>query len=357
MQRTGAADLPLHYGRTPRWLFDKMKILSKEIIVSIVSDTGPEEFLRKISDPLWFQAFGCVLGFDWHSSGLTTTVCGAIKEGIKGLEKELGLFIAGGKGKVSLRTPSEILQWGKILAINTDSLVYSSRMAAKVDTAGVQDGFQLYHHCFIFSSSGKWAVVQQGMNETTRYARRYHWINEKVKNFVCEPHSAICSDWKGRGLNMVARESERARVVCTQLSADKPSKVIKELKKIDTLNMPFSHAFSLEKIRPQRLEKTLQIIYEKNPANFEQLLGIRGVGPKTVRALTLISDLVYGATPSFKDPATYSFAHGGKDGHPYPVDRQTYQETISALHKALHEAKVGRSEKIKALRRLRAFLM
>jgi len=357
MQKTGTADLPLHYGKAPRWLFDKMKTLSREIIVSIVSNLGTEELLRKISDPLWFQAFGCILGFDWHSSGLTTTVCGAIKEGIKGLETELGLFVAGGKGKVSLRTPLEILEWREKIQIDANFLVYSSRMAAKVDTAGLQDGFQLYHHCFIFSSSGKWAVIQQGMNETTRYARRYHWIGEKVKNFVCEPHSAICSDWKGKGLNMVAKESEKARLVCTQLSCDKPLKIIKELKKISNLKMPSSHSFSIEEVRPQRLEKILQAVYESCPRNFEQLLGIRGVGPKTVRALALISDLVYGVKPSFKDPATYSFAHGGKDGHPYPVDRKTYEETISVLHKALQEAKVGKSEKVKALKRLRAFLI
>jgi len=190
MQKTGIVDLPLHYGKSPRWLFERMKLLSREIIIAIISHSGSEQLLRKISDPLWFQALGCVLGFDWHSSGLT----------------------------VSLRTPSEILKLAEIAQIDPEPLIYASKISAKVDTAGVQDGFQLYHHCFIFSSSGKWAVIQQGMNETSQYARRYHWIGEKVKSFVCEPHSAICSDWKGKGLNMVARESETARQVCTKLS-------------------------------------------------------------------------------------------------------------------------------------------
>lgn len=358
MYKTGTADLPLHYGRTPGWLFEKMKLLAREIVISIISDSGCEELLRKISDPLWFQALGCILGFDWHSSGLTTTVCGAIKEGIGGLEKELGFFVAGGKGRVSLRTPLEILRWGEFIQGNPHSLVYASKLSAKVDSAALQDGFQLYHHCFLFSSSGKWAVIQQGMNLSTRYARRYHWIGEKVKNFVCEPHYAICSEGKAEGLlNMVAKESERARLACTELSRSQPFKVIKELKKIENLKLPSAHSFSAKLIRPHLLEKTLQNVAEISPKNFEELLGIKGVGAKTVRALALVSDLIYGAKPSFQDAATYSFAHGGKDGHPYPVDRKTYDETISSLHRALKEAKVGRSEKIKALKRLKELLI
>jgi len=327
MRKTGVTDLPLHYGKAPRWLFEKMKFLAREVIIAIVSEKGPEEFLRKISDPLWFQALGCVLGFDWHSSGLTTTTCGAIKEAVKGLEKELGVFVAGGKGKVSLNTPLEITQKTEKISTNPEPLIYASRMAAKVDTAGLQD-----------------------------YARRYHWIGEKVKSFVCEPHLAICSEWKGQGLNMVAKESEKARKVCTELSREKPSGIIKDLKRIQKLKMPTSHSFSLEKTKPEKLEKTLHILYEKNPKNFEEVLETKGVGVKTIRALALVSDLIYGAKPSFKDPATYSFAHGGKDGHPYPVDKKTYTETILTLHKALREAKIGRSEKIKAIKRLRVFL-
>jgi len=356
MQKTGIADLPLHYGKAPRWLFDKMKMLAREIIIAIIQDSGSNELLRKISDPLWFQALGCVLGFDWHSSGLTTTVCGAIKEGIKGLEKELGFFVAGGKGKVSLNTPKEILEWGDSVSFDPNYLVYASRMTAKVDTAGIQDGFNLYHHCFMFSSTGKWAVIQQGMNEATGYARRYHWISDNVKSFVCEPHSAICSELKTEGLNMVAKESERSRVLCTKLSKEHPSIILKELKKVESIKFPSHHAFSVSKLRPYKLEKSLQLAYERSPENFEQLLGIKGVGARTVRALALISDLIYGVKPSFRDPTTYSFAHGGKDGHPYPVDKKTYSETILSLHKALQEAKIGRYDKIKAVKRLKTLL-
>lgn len=352
MKRTGIADLPLHYGRAPAWLFTRMRNLAREITIAIVSEYGPEQFLRKISDPLWFQAFGCVLGFDWHSSGLTTTVCGALKEGVRGLEKELDIFVAGGKGKASRKTPQEIFKVGDLTSLNPHPLIYASRMVAKVDTSALQDGFQLYHHCFIFTKSGKWAVIQQGMNENLRYARRYHWIGEKVKSFVCEPHSAICCDLKKEGLNMVAKESDKSRSTSTLLSREHPSRIIKELKTIKRVKFaPFPN-FSLEDIHPERLEKTLQLAYEKSPESFEELLGTRGVGAKTIRALALVADLLYGAKPSFKDPATYSFAHGGKDGYPYPVDKSTYDETIQTLRQALKEAKIGRSEKIKAIKRL-----
>ncbi|MBM3167420.1 MAG: DUF763 domain-containing protein, partial [Chloroflexi bacterium] len=191
-QRTGIANLPLHYGKAPRWLFDRMTKLAREITIAITTAFGPEEMLRRLSDPYWFQAFGCVLGYDWHSSGVTTTVCGALKEGVKGLENELGLFVAGGKGKISRKTPSEIESFGDKLNANPSKLVYASRMSAKVDSSGVQDGYQLYHHVFLFTKDGAWSVVQQGMNEDNRYARRYHWLGEKVTDFVCEPHSAIC---------------------------------------------------------------------------------------------------------------------------------------------------------------------
>lgn len=359
MQKTGTADLPLHRGRAPRWLFEKMRSLAREITIAIVSDLGNDKFMEKVSDPLWFQALGCVLGFDWHSSGLTTTVCGALKEGLKGLERDLGFFVAGGKGKVSLNTPREILRWGDLTGFDADPFVYASRMTAKVDTAGLQDGFDLYHHCFIFSSSGNWAVIQQGMNENTRYARRYHWISSRVESFVSEPHSAICSEVKAEGLNMVARESKPSQVSCTEIVQESPSHILKDLRnlgKANSIKFPSAHNFPTFELRPKRLEKTLRLAYERSPQNFEQLLGTRGVGAKTIRALALISDLIYGAKPSFRDPTTYSFAHGGKDGYPYPVDRHTYRESILTLHKALQEAKVGRSDKIKALKRLKKFL-
>jgi hypothetical protein len=274
-----------------------------------------------------------------------------LKEGLRGLEKDLGVFVAGGKGRVSRKTPQEIQQAANLASIEPSKLIYASRMAAKVDSTALQNGFQLYHHCFIFTSSN-WIVVQQGMNEVTRFARRYHWEGEKVKEFVCEPHSAICCDERREGLNMVARESEKTRKASTLISQEKPPAVIKELKKIQTLKLSPVHEPLVRDIRPTYLEKILYKTSEQKPKNFEELLGIRGVGPKTIRALALVSDLVYKSRPSFRDPATYAFAHGGKDGYPYPVDRQEYDRTIEILRKATKEAKIGREEKLKALRRL-----
>ncbi|MEW6189048.1 MAG: DUF763 domain-containing protein [Actinomycetota bacterium] len=352
MKRTGIANLPLHYGRTPSWLFQRMKELAREITLFIVGEFGPEEMLRKLSDPLWFQAFGCVLGFDWHSSGVTTTVCGALKEGIRRLERDLGLLVAGGKGKVSRKTPSEIEGFGDLLSIDPSILVYASRMAAKIDSVALQDGFQLYHHCFVFTIKGSWAVVQQGMNEETRYARRYHWLGDELKSFVCEPHYAICCDQRRRPLNMVARESEDARNVSTSLSREKPERLVSTLKKLQTLDLPASHQILVHDLSPESLGRIFLKTYERQPEDFERLLGIEGVGPKTIRALSLISELVYGVAPSFRDPVKYSFAHGGKDGHPYPVDRETYDKSIEILRVAVTHAKIGRREKLEAIKRL-----
>jgi len=356
-QRTGIANLPLHYGKAPRWLFDRMTRLAREITIAIASEFGPKEMLRRLSDPFWFQAFGCVLGYDWHSSGITTTVCGALKEGIKGLETDLGLFVAGGKGKTSRKTPTEIEDVGHLLKSDTSPLIYASRMAAKVDNSALQDGYQLYHHAFFFTADGSWSVVQQGMNENNRYARRYHWLGEKVADFVCEPHAAICSQSKGTALNLVAAESQPARDTITQITLEeKPEKLIGQLKRLKTLELPARHYLSLDDIHPDRLSKTPLITYEHQPQNFEKLLILEGVGPKTLRALSLISELIYDVPVSLRDPARYSFAHGGKDGHPYPVDRKTYDRSIEILHQALVRAKMGDNEKIAALRRLRAWL-
>lgn len=350
--RTGVANLPLHYGKAPAWLFERMKLLAREIAIFIVEEFGSDEFLKRISDPFWFQAFGCVLGFDWHSSGVTTTVCGALKEAVRGIEKDLELFVAGGKGKVSRKTPLEIQTYGDLVSMDISKLVYASKMAAKVDNTALQDGFQLYHHCFIFTSSEKWTVVQQGMNEKTGYARRYHWLGEKVDSFVCEPHSAICCDKKGKSLNLVASESEPARKVVTELSCEKPEKLVKELNKIQTLNLPGRHPVDVSDLHPGSVYRVLLKTYENKPDDFEKLLSLNGVGPKTVRALSLISELVYGTAPSYRDPVKFSFAHGGKDGYPYLVDRETYDNTIEILRKALSKTSVERSEKLKALQRL-----
>lgn len=351
--KTGIANLPLHGGRAPRWLFERMVKLGREITLAIVTEFGPEEMLRRMADPFWFQALGCVVGFDWHSSGVTTTLCGALKEGIKGLEKDVGLFIAGGKGRASRQTPAEISRFEPLILADPAGLVYASKMAAKVDNAALQDGYQLYHHTFFFTASGSWAVVQQGMNEDTRYARRYHWLSERVEDFTCEPHSGICSDAVGRALNLVAEESAPARTTIAQITSDeKPEKLLNELKRLKTLNMPSRHYLTADDIHPEYLSKGLFLAYERQPEDFEQLLGLEGIGPRTIRALSLISEMVYGVAPSFRDPARYSFAHGGKDGHPFPVDRETYDKSIALLGDAVRRARLDSREKMEALRRL-----
>jgi uncharacterized protein len=356
-KRTGIANLPLHGGKAPRWLFSRMTKLAREITIAIVSDFGPEEMLRRLSDPYWFQAFGCVLGYDWHSSGVTTVVCGAVKEGVKDLQNDLGLFIAGGKGRTSRKTPSEIEEAGGLIKVNPDKLVYASRMSAKVDNSAVQDGYQLYHHVFMFTKDGKWAVVQQGMNNVNNYARRYHWLGETVADFVNEPHSGICALDKIDVLNLVASESSPARNTITQIvTQSKPEQIVAELKKLKTLTLPKRHQIEVADINPDRLNNIFAHTYERQPENFETLLGLEGVGAKTLRSLSLISELVYGVPVSLRDPARYSFAHGGKDGIPFPVDKKTYDKSVQILHTALERAKIGERDKMEALRKLKNWL-
>ena len=348
--RTGIADLPLHYGKAPRWLFEKMVKLSRAIIEAVVVESGPQEFLRRISDPFWFQALGSVLGFDWHSSGVTTTVCGAMKEATKQIADDLGLYFCGGKGSTSRKTPNEIEKISERIALNPRRLVYSSKMSAKIDNTCVQDGYNLYHHVFIFTKSGDWSVVQQGMNTDNHLARRYHWLSLNLKSYVCEPHRAICCDQTKPSLNMVAQESELTRQVVTEISKIAPDRILEETKRI--LKMPFRHPILKLDINPNYFYKILLKTYEKNPSNFENFISIEGVGPKTVRALALIGELLYGSKPSFRDPARYSFAHGGKDGFPYPVNRETYNQSVAFLESAIKRAKMGKHDKLRALKRL-----
>jgi len=264
--------------------------------------------------------------------------------------------VAGGKGRTSRKTPQEIEAVCEEASIDGTPLVYASRMAAKVDSAAVQDGYQIYHHVFFFTHEGSWAVIQQGMNEGTRYARRYHWLSEKLENFVCEPHWAVCCDQKKGGLNLVAQESGPSRQTIAALSNEKPEWIIQEGKKVNQLFLPKSHPVPMEEIRLDRLEKSFRRIHEQAPVDFEALLGVSGVGPKTLRALSLISGLIYGVKPSFKDPARFSFAHGGKDGHPYPIDRKAYDQTIAVLGGAVEKARIGDRERVEAIRRLRGFV-
>jgi len=338
MPRTGYAHLPLHGGKAPRWLFERMVLLSREIIVFLVSEFGAEEVLRRLSDPYWFQAFGCVLGFDWHSSGVTTTVCGAVKEGLRGVDT--GIIVAGGKGAASRKTPAEITAACERLGHDPQPLVYASKISAKVDNSAVQDGYQLYHHAFFFTPRGQWCIVQQGMNDVNSMARRYHWLSDNVTSYVNEPHAAICCDTTSETLNLVAAESATVRDRCVELA---------------TLEMPKRHLITKQDINPKYLDKILVRTYEAAPRDFESLLAIEGVGPKTLRALALTSELIYGTEASRRDPARYSFAHGGKDGTPFPVDRPTYDKTIEVMRDALNRSRIDRSEKVRAFKRLAEF--
>lgn len=366
--RTGTVDLPLHGGKAPRWLFARMVGLAEGITEAIVYEYGQDEFLRRLSDPYWFQALACVLGFDWHSSGTTTTTCGALKMAIK--PEEHGIALAGGKGKTSRKTLSQIEESSQTFSLSSkvvEKLKYSSRIAAKVDNSCVQDGYQLYHHCFVFTEKGDWTVIQQGMEES--YARRYHWLSSNVTDYVNEPQSAICCDEKkNRTLNMVASESKETREVSVDLVKDNPDHLRRYFRpakqhrlddflvtKKEDFGMPAHHPVLGMDLTPMGW-KTLKNAYELQPKNYEELISLKGMGPKTIRALALISELVYGTGPSWKDPVKYSFAHGGKDGFPYPVDRETYDKSIEVLKNAIEEAKIDRDERYKALKRLHVFI-
>jgi hypothetical protein len=351
--KTGTAQLPLHNGKAPRYLFDRMVKLGREISLAIVTEYGTLELMRRLADPFWFQSFGCVLGYDWHSSGVTTVVCGALKEAWKPISREIGLFIAGGKGATSRKTPEEIEAQAPELQVSPGGLVYASRMSAKVDNNALQDNYQIYHHSFLFDRQGRWGVVQQGMNPKTGWARRYHWLSETVADFVDEPHAGIITAATGTPLNMVAHESGSARQASSALALEKPWKNLLELKKLQRLELPAHHQVLLQDIHPDRIGGTLTSAYEAQPQNYEQLLGAPNVGPKTIRALALLSEVIYGAKASFRDPARFSFAHGGKDGHPYPVDRQTYDQSIHILREAIQRAKLGERERLEAMKRLR----
>jgi len=360
MIKTGVVNLPLHYGSCPKWLFEKMKSLAGIISEVIVYEYGQEEYLKRLSNPFFFQALGCVLSFDWHSSGLTTTVCGALKESLNKLD--LGIKIAGGKGKASRKTMEEIESNDFSLSDKEiEKLKYASKMSARVDNNCVQDGYQLYHHSFIFTEKGKWVVIQQGMN--VNYARRYHWVSDNLNSFVEEPHFAVCGDKKEENvLDMTCKENEQARKASVDLVKDNPN----HLKKYFTsqrilsdfcngITFPKHHPISLKDIGENGM-KVLQKAYEIQPENYEELVALKGMGPKKIRALALISNLVFGTEIKWKDPVKYTFTHGGKDGFPYPVDRETYNNSILTLKEAIEQAKLDNKEKINAVKRLGIFL-
>jgi hypothetical protein len=354
MKRSGAADLPLHYGSVPRWLAERMARLGLAITESVITEYGHDEILRRLSDPFWFQSFGAVMGMDWHSSGITTSVMGALKKAINPHSKELGIYICGGKGRFSKETPAELLRIADKTGLNGDELVRCSKLSAKVDNTAIQDGFQLYTHNFILSNTGQWTVVQQGMHTGDKTARRYHWHSDNLESFVEEPHTGICGLNQGEILNLTDVHANNTRREIVNISHEDPQKILKDFTR---LIMPSHHEVQEKDVNLKRLGSVLWLAHEQQPAGFEELLLLKGVGPRTLQSLALVSEVIHGTPSRFKDPARFSFAHGGKDGHPFPVPVNVYDETISVLQHAVEKAKIGATEKNEAIKKLHEIAM
>ena len=353
MKRSGVADLPLHGGRVPPWLAERMTRLGTAISENILYHYGPSELLTRLSDPFWFQALGSVLGMDWHSSGITTSVLGALKRGLNPRAGELGIYICGGRGRHSRRTPDELRGVAGCTGGDGEALVRASRLAARVDNNAIADGFQLYLHGFIVSAAGEWAIVQQGMNESTAMARRYHWHSATVRDFVSEPHTAIVGEHRGTIMNLVDRQAKPAQAALLEIVRERPEATLAEARK---LTMPRHHDVRAPEVDLKRLGAVLALAYEREFRDFASLLLLEKLGPRTLQSLALIAEVVHGAPSRFIDPARFSFAHGGKDGHPFPVPLKTYNQSISVLREALDRAKLGDPEKIDGFRRLDSFV-
>lgn len=347
MKRSGSTDLPLHYGHVPVWLAERMAKLGLAIVEAIITEYGNAEVLTRLSDPFWFQSLGAVMGMDWHSSGITTSVMGALKRAINPHSKELGIYICGGKGKYSRQTPAELLNIAERTGLDGNYLVRCSKLSAKVDNTAIQDGFQLYLHSFILNDKGQWAVVQQGMSDNSNTARRYHWHSPSVTSFVEEPHSYIYGKNNGSILNMVDKLAAPSRLGVMEIAAEQPDKMLAEIKK---LVMPSHHDVRAKDVDLKRLGSVLWLAHEKQPKDFAELLLLEGLGPRTLQSLALVSEVIYGTPSRFTDPARFSFAHGGKDGHPFPVPIKTYDETIATLQTAVYKAKLGQSDKQEAIK-------
>ena len=365
-QRAGSADLPLHGGRVPKWLADRMTRLGAVMTEAVVHHYGRDELLRRLANPYWFQSFGAVMGMDWHSSGITTSVVGALKRGLTPLRKELGIHVCGGRGKHSRQTPGELIAIGDQVGFDGGKLAQASRLVAKVDSAAVQDGFDLYLHGFVVTDDGHWAVVQQGMNGERRQARRYHWLSEGLTSFVDDPHAAIDGVGQGEIVNLADRRAARSRgAQLDLLSSLGPDRIVSELARLEGparqaevqpllphLVMPAHHDVRPEDVVAHRLHGNLAAAADRGPADFSELLLTPGVGARTVRALAMVAEVVHGAPCRFSDPGRFSFAHGGKDRHPFPVPLKVLDETIKVWKSAVQKAKLGRDEKLGALRRL-----
>jgi uncharacterized protein len=367
-RRAGSADLPLHGGRVPRWLGERMTRLGAVVVQAIVLEYGRDELLRRLAHPFWFQSFGAVMGMDWHSSGITTSVLGALKRGLAPLAGELGLHVCGGRGRHSRQTPQELVTVGERVGLDGAALAKTSRLIAKVDGAALQDGFELYLHGFIVSDDGQWVVVQQGMNGERRQARRYHWLSQGLRSFVEEPHAAIDGVEQGVIVNLTDRRAEASRqgqlALIGTLGPDGIERQLARLEGRDApapaqpvlphLVMPAHHDVRAEDIVARRLHGALAAAAERGPADFAELLLVPGVGARTVRALAMVAEVMHGAPYRFSDPARFSVAHGGKDRHPFPVPLRVYDRTIAVLKSAVQKAKLGQAEELAALKRLDA---
>lgn len=379
--KRGIATLTLDRGRTPRWLFERMVKLGREITYVLIDEYGPDKYIERLADPVWFQSLGTVLAFDWNASGLTTTLTSALKEAIRGQERDLGIFICGGKGKNSRNTPKEITAWGEKLNLpqkRVYNLIYSSKISAKVDNNLIQDGYQLYHHAFFFSKNMVWAVVQQGMNILNQTARRYHWYSENIKDLVEEPHFGIASQiFLNKALDLTSSKSAKNRQVSLELVSGTFRDIFKDIKIVrkhftslsKVLSFKYNdRQYTLMKLEDKEfhshpledenfweskyLEKILRRLVDEKPKSYEKLLAKRGVGPKTIRALSLISEVIYGAKPSYEDPARYSFAHGGKDSTPFPIEKERYDKTIEIMREVVKKTHLSPLEKDKIMKRL-----
>ena len=353
MKRSGTADLPLHGGRVPTWLAERMTTLGTAVCESVLYHYGTSELLTRLSDPFWFQALGCVMGMDWHSSGITTSVLGALKRGLNPRAHELGIYVCGGRGKHSRKTPAELLAIAGSSGLDGDKLVLASRLTARVDNNAIADGFQLYLHSFVLSSKGEWAVVQQGMNDATGMARRYHWHSATVRDFVREPHTAIVGESQGTIMNLVDGQAAPAQRALLEIVSDDPEKTLNEARK---LTMPRHHDVRTSDIDLKRLGAVLALAYEREFHDFGELLLLEKLGPRTLQSLALVAEVVHGTPTRFADPARFSFAHGGKDGHPFPVPLKTYDQSISVLRRALDAANLGHPEKVDGFKRLDRFV-
>jgi hypothetical protein len=349
MKRSGTADLALHGGHVPQWLAARMTALGAAIVEQIVISYGPSEFLTRLSDPFWFQALGCVMGMDWHSSGITTSVMGALKRGLNPRFAELGFAVCGGRGRHSIRTPDELREFSMKTGLNGDELARTSRLTARVDNNAIADGFQLYQHSFVIHRSGEWAVVQQGMRPASMLARRYHWHSTTVRDFVSDPHTAILGRPQGTILNLVDARAGDAQQAMLTITGEPLEASLDEARR---LVMPSHHEVRPADVDLKRLGAVLAVAHEKELRDFASLLLVEGLGPRTLQSLALIAEVVHGAPCRFSDPARFSFVHGGKDGHPFPVPLKTYDESLDVLRRSLDAARLGQMEKVEGFRRL-----